>query len=91
MGFNVNVWVAPIGRFASREEMGKKIVLSLEEELGYERIVTKLEEVWGDLLRWGDNYCKKGNWIGLLEENKVFPSMVCCASFTFRPKCSNDV
>ncbi len=42
-----NVWVAPIGRFASKEEMGKKFVLSLKEELGYERIITKLEEVWG--------------------------------------------
>jgi hypothetical protein len=29
-------------RFASKEEMGEKIVLSLKKELGYERIVTKL-------------------------------------------------
>jgi hypothetical protein len=42
-----NVWVALVGRFASKEEMGKKQLLSLEEELGYERIITKLEKVWG--------------------------------------------
>jgi hypothetical protein len=42
-----DVWVASTGRFASKEEMGEKFVLSLEEELGYEKIVTKLEEVWG--------------------------------------------
>ncbi len=42
-----DVWVVYVGRFASKEEMGKKIMLSLEEELGYERIVTKLEEAWG--------------------------------------------
>jgi hypothetical protein len=43
-----NVWVAFARRFASKEEMGKKFVLSLEEELGYEIIITKLEEVWGE-------------------------------------------
>jgi hypothetical protein len=29
--------------FASKEEMGENFVLSLEEELGYEKIITKLE------------------------------------------------
>jgi hypothetical protein len=86
-----NVWVASTRRFASKEEMGKKIMLSLEEELGYERIVTKLEEVGGGLLRRGDNCCKKRNWIGLLEENKVFMSMVCRVSFHFKPECNSDV
>jgi len=42
-----SVWVAFARRFASREEMGEKIVLSPKEELEYERIVIKLEEVWG--------------------------------------------
>jgi hypothetical protein len=37
--------VAFIGRFASKEQMGKNFVLSLEKELGYEIIITKLEEV----------------------------------------------
>ncbi len=87
-----NVWVAFEGRFASKEEMGQKFVLSLEEELGYEKNVTKLEEVWGGgLLRRGDNHCKEGDWIGLLEENKVLSSLVCHVSFTFKPKCSNNV
>jgi hypothetical protein len=53
-----DVWVAFIGRFASKEEMGEKFVLSLEEELGYEIIITKLEELWGGLLKDRDNYCK---------------------------------
>jgi hypothetical protein len=39
--------VAFARRFASREEMCEKIVLSPKEELEYERIVIKLEEVWG--------------------------------------------
>jgi len=69
----------------------KKIVLSPKKELGYERIVTKLKKVWGGLLKGGDNCCKEGDWIGLLEENKAFSSMVCCASSTFRPECSNNV
>jgi hypothetical protein len=50
--------VACVGRFGSKEEMGEKFVLSLEEELGYEKIITKLEEV-GGLLKRGDNCCKK--------------------------------
>ncbi len=86
-----DVWVASARRFASKEEMGKKIVLFPEEELGYEKIVIKLEKVWGGLLRGGDNHCKEGDWIGLLEENKAWESMVCYASSTFRLECSNDV
>ncbi len=39
-----NVWVASAGRFASKEEMGKKNLLSPKKELGYERIITKLEK-----------------------------------------------
>ncbi len=49
-----SVWVASTGKFASKEEMGKKIMLSLEEELGYERIIIKLEKVWGGLLKGGN-------------------------------------
>jgi hypothetical protein len=30
-----DVWVLSIGRFASKEEMGEKFVLSPKEELGY--------------------------------------------------------
>jgi len=59
-----NVWVASTRRFASKEEMGKKIMLSLEEELGYERIVTKLEEVWG-----GGGVFEKGR--KLLQKKKL--------------------
>jgi hypothetical protein len=69
----------------------QKIVLSLEEELGYERIVTKLEKVWGGLLKGWNNSCKEKYWIGLLEKNKVFSSMVCHVLFTFKPECNNDV
>ncbi len=45
----------------------------------------------GALLRRGDNYCKKGDWIGLLEEGEAFSSMVCRASPTFRLVCNNNV
>jgi hypothetical protein len=45
-----DVWVASVGKFASKKEMGEKFVLSVEKELGYEGIVTKLEKVWGGLL-----------------------------------------
>ncbi len=83
--------MASARRFASKEEMGQKIVLSPKEELGYEKIISKLEKVWGGLLRGGDNHCKEGDGIGLLEENKAWESMVCCASSTFRLECSNDV
>jgi len=38
-----DMWVASTKNFASKEEMGEKFVLSLEEELGYEKIVTNLE------------------------------------------------
>jgi len=58
--------------------MGEKFMLSPKKELGYERIVTKLKKVWGSSLRGGDNRCKEGNCIGLLEENKAFSFMVCC-------------
>jgi hypothetical protein len=47
-----------VRRFSSKKEMGKKIMLSLEKELGYEIIITKLEEVLGGLLRRGNNNCK---------------------------------
>jgi hypothetical protein len=54
-----DVWVASIGKFASKKEMGDKLVLSPKEELGYERIITKLEEVWGSLLKKGNICCKE--------------------------------
>jgi hypothetical protein len=85
-----DVWVAFVGIFASKEEMGKKIMLSLEEELGYERIITKLEEAWGGLLKEGDNHCKEGDWFAK-KINKMFLSMVCHASFTFKLECNNNV
>jgi len=53
-----NVWVASARRFASKEEMGEKFVLTPKEELGYERIITKLEEVWGSLLK-GETFVAK--------------------------------
>jgi hypothetical protein len=86
-----SVWVASAGRFASKEEMGENFVLSPEEKLGYEIIIIKLEEVWGPLLKGGDNRCKEVNWIGLLKNNKVFMSMVCCVLYIFRLECSNNV
>ncbi len=47
-----DVWVASIGKFASKKEMGDKLVLSPKEELGYEGIVIRLEEVqWGFIER----------------------------------------
>jgi hypothetical protein len=39
------VWTITKGRFAFIEEMGDKFILSLEEELAYEKIVVKLEEM----------------------------------------------
>ncbi len=45
----------------------------------------------GVLLRGGNNCCKKGDYIGLLEENKVFLFMVCRTSSTLRLECNNDV
>jgi hypothetical protein len=87
-------WVAFVGKFASKKKMDEKFVLSPEKELGYEGIVIKLEEVLGvggGLLRGGDNCFKEGNWIGLLEKNKTFRSMVCCTSSTLRLECNNDV
>jgi hypothetical protein len=50
MGFNVQCVGGFCGKIASKKEMGEKFVLSLEKELGYEGIVTKMEEVWGVLL-----------------------------------------
>jgi hypothetical protein len=35
------------GWLLSKEKIGEKFVLSLEKELGYERIIIKLEEVGG--------------------------------------------
>jgi len=83
-------WIYHYQRSA-KKEMGEKIVLSPRKELGYERIVSKLEKVRGGLLKGGDNHCKEGDWIGLLEKHKAFSSMVCCASSTFRPECNNNV
>jgi hypothetical protein len=45
----------------------------------------------GGLLKGGNNHCKIGDWIVLLEDNKVFSSMVCCASSTFKHECNNNV
>jgi hypothetical protein len=46
-----DVWVASKGILASKEEMGEKLVFSPKKELGYEKIVTKLEKVWGFIER----------------------------------------
>jgi hypothetical protein len=67
-----DVWVVSIRKLASKEEMGENFVLSPEEQLGDERIIIKLEELWGGLLRGGDNCCKEVDWIGLLEEKNAF-------------------
>ncbi len=61
MGFNVQCVGGFCGKIASKKEMGEKFVLSLEKELGYEGIVTKMEEVWGVLLWGADNCCKEGD------------------------------
>jgi len=45
-GFQCLMCVASKGRFASKEEMGENFVLSRKKELGYDKIVTKLENVW---------------------------------------------
>ncbi len=41
--------------------------------------------------RRGNNRCKERNWIGLLEENKTFPFMVCFVSSTFKHEHNNNV
>jgi hypothetical protein len=64
----LDAWVAYARRFASKEEMGKKMVLFPYEELGYEKIVTELEKVWEGLLRGKDNRCKERDWIGFGRE-----------------------
>jgi hypothetical protein len=47
----VEVWVEGEGIFATIGEMKKIIVLSMEEEVNYVRIVSKMEEKWSILLR----------------------------------------
>jgi hypothetical protein len=37
----------------------KKIILALEEKHEYQKIVAKLDEVWGVMLREGNNCCKE--------------------------------
>jgi len=79
-----NVWAVAKGRFASIEEMGDKFVLSLEEELVYRRIAAKLEEMFGNQLRSWDNRGAIGKWIGLFEENKPLPMVICKISTMFQ-------
>ncbi len=65
------------GRLASIEKMGDKFVLSLEEELTYGRIATKLEEMWGKQLKSSDNHDTIGEWIGLFKNNEPLPMVIC--------------
>jgi hypothetical protein len=58
-----NVWVASARRFASKEEMGENFVLFPKEELGYERIITKLEES----KRCGGVYSKRETFVAKKE------------------------
>jgi hypothetical protein len=57
--------------------MGDKFVLSLEKELDYGRIATKLEEMWENQLRSWDNCGAIGEWIGLFKDNKPLPMVIC--------------
>jgi hypothetical protein len=54
-----DVWVVSIGKFASKKEMGDKLVLSPKEELGYEGIVIRLEEVQGGFIERGKQLLQK--------------------------------
>jgi hypothetical protein len=60
--------------------MVDKFVLSLEE-LTYGKIVTKLEEIWGNQLKSWDNNDTIREWIGLFEDNEPLPMVICQMNF----------
>ncbi len=59
------MWVDSERRFGFKKEVTKKIDLAPKEELGCQRIVAKMDEVWGGMLKKGDNSYKERDWIGL--------------------------
>jgi hypothetical protein len=85
-----DVWVASIRRLASKEEMGEKFVLSPEEDLGYERIVIKLEELRG-FNEKGRQLLQRSRLDWFARRKQGISSMVCRAPSIFTPKCNNDV
>jgi len=83
--------VASKGRFASKKEMGENLCYPQKRSWDMIESLPSWKMCGGGLLKGGDNCCKKGDWISLLEENKAFPFMVCCVSSTFRHECNNNV
>ncbi len=62
--------------------------IPLEEELGYERTVAKLEERWGVALRTYDGRCPAEEWTGIYQGDNLLPGVLFQASTSFRPRIS---
>jgi hypothetical protein len=60
---------------------------SRQEATWYTRIITKLEERWGNLLRGHNGHYLVGGWVGLYESNDILLSLVCQEFEFFNPKC----
>jgi hypothetical protein len=69
----------------------RKFCVILRRKVGIRKNHYQVGRGVGGLLRGGDNHCIEINWIGLLEKNKAFMSMVYHVLFIFKPKCNNDV
>lgn len=48
----------------------------LREATWYVKIITKFGKRWGNLLRSHDGHSLVGGWVGLYENNEVFPFLV---------------
>jgi hypothetical protein len=63
----------------------------MEEELGYIKIVVKFEERMGKRVKviWPILPSKAREWVRFFARSQDLPSMVCKASPTFTPMCSD--
>ncbi len=57
--------------------------MSIKKETTYVKMVTKLEENWGNILKTHDGHCPIGKWVGVYIRN----SLVCKALPNFKSKC----
>ncbi len=64
--------------------------IPLDEELGYERTVAKLEERWGVALLTYDCRCPAVEWTGIYQGNNLLPGLVFQASTSLRTRISRD-
>ncbi|CAM6075587.1 unnamed protein product [Sphagnum tenellum] len=79
----LSMWRIPVSH-------GRVEGIPLEEDLGYERTVAKLEERWGVALRTYDGRCPAEEWTGIYQGNNLLPGVVFQASTSFRPRISRD-